>query len=130
RLLGVELEPAHAATTRLALLLADPTTLVSYTLAAGAAAQAATGSPPPALASNYLTVVWDGKSPKLKDLPLGPVVLAPASTQRYLWVGVNYNSALDAGFRAVQVTLTVQFDDDEQPSFTATCDGGPQQPPG
>jgi len=48
QLLGVELNPAHAATTRLALLLADPTTLTSYTLAQGASAKAITGSPPPA----------------------------------------------------------------------------------
>lgn len=164
QLLGVELNPAHAATTRLALLVADPTTLTAYTLAEGASAKATTGSPPPAFEtdqavdvvpaeavalvttkfgdirnpigtdppsatvkpSDYLTLVWDGQSPRLKDMPLGPVTLAPATAQRYLWVGVSYNDALSAGFRGAQVTLTVQFDDDEQPSFTASCECGPQ----
>ena len=168
RLLGVELNPAHAATTRLALLLADPTTLTSYTLASGASAKATTGSPPPMFEtdqaidvvpaeavvlvttkyddirnpigtdppspsvqkSDYLTLIWDSQSPKLKDLPLGPVVLAPAAGQRYLWLGVNYNPALGAGFRGTQVTLTIQFDDDERPSFTASCECGPQEVPG
>ncbi len=164
RLLGVELNPAHAATSRLALLLADPTTLTSYTLAQGASAKATTGSPPPAFEtvqaidvvpaeavvlvttkfddirnpigtdppspsvqkSDYLTLVWDGQSPKLKDMPLGPVTLAPVAGQRYLRLGVSYNDALGAGFRGTQVTLTIQFDDDEQPSFTASCECGPQ----
>ncbi len=168
RLLGVELNPAHAATTRLALLLADPTTLTAYTLAQGASAKATTGSPPPAFetdvaidvvpaettvlvttkfddirnpigtdtaspsvqASDYLTLVWDGQSPALSDMPLGPVTLAPKAAQRYLWVGVNYNNALSAGFRGTQVTFAIQFDDDEQPSFTATCECGPQLVPG
>jgi hypothetical protein len=168
RLLGVELNPAHAATTRLALLLADPTTLTSYTLAQGASAKASIGSPPPAFetdqaidivpaetvvlvttkfddirnpigtdppspsvqGSDYLTLVWDGQSPKLKDMPLGPVTLAPVAAQRYLWLGLSYNDALGAGFRGTQVTVTIQFDDDEQPSFTATCECGPQAVPG
>jgi hypothetical protein len=168
RLLGVELHPAHAATSRLALLLADPTTLTSYTLAQGASAKATTGSPPPAFEtdqaidvvpaeavvlvttkfddirhpigtdppspsvqkSDYLTLVWDGASPKLKDMPLGPVALAPVAGQRYLWLGVSYNPDLGAGFRGTQVTLTIQFDDDEQPSFTASRECGPQPVPG
>ena len=128
QILGVELNPAHAATTRLALLLADPTTLTGVHAGQRRVRQGDHGSPPPAFetdqdidvipaetvvlvttkyddirnpigtdppspsvqGSDYLTLVWDGKSPKLKDMPLGPVALAPAAAQRYLWIGVNY----------------------------------------
>jgi hypothetical protein len=168
RLLGVQLNPAHAARARLALLLADPTTLTAYTLSQGASAKATTGSPPPAFEtdqdvdvvpaetvvllttkygdlrnpigpdapspsvkpSEYLTLAWDGQSPKLKDMPLGPVTLAPVAGQRYLWLGLNFNNSLSAGFRGADVSLTVQFDDDERPSLAAVCECGPQSIPG
>ena len=73
--------------------------------------------------TEWLTVTWDGKKPKLKDLPLEPVPLVRRPGQTYLWVGLNFNPHRDAGFRGVRVTLTVQFDDDEQPSLTEhhTC---------
>lgn len=67
----------------------------------------------------WLTVAWNGKKPPGKEMPLAPVLLLPTSASGvahpYLWVGVACNEALDAGFRGVTVTLTVQFDDDEQP---------------
>jgi len=171
KLLGIELNPAHAATTRLALLLQDPTTVVSSTVLAGASGKATAGAPPPAFqttadiditpaecvallttlnpdlrdllkladgsetayspgtpAANWLTTAWDGKTPNLKDMPLAPVDLGAADNQPYIWVGVNYNTAIDAGFLGVQVVLTIQFDDDEQPTFTITEECGPQSP--
>ncbi len=171
QLLGIELNPAHAATTRLALLLQDPTTVSSSTLLAGASAKATTGSPPPAFQttqdidiipaepvvlvltlnpdisnpgnpgatgnppptatanpSDYLTLVWDGKSPALKTMPLAPVTLFPVNSQPFLWIGVNCNNALDAGFLGVAVTLTIQYDDDEQPTLVVTKECGPIPP--
>jgi predicted phage baseplate assembly protein len=47
KLLGVRLQPAHAATTTLALLLSNPATLIGYPLLAGAKARAKKGTPPP-----------------------------------------------------------------------------------
>src|SRR3954467_15848864 len=47
KLLGVRLQPAGAATTRLALLLSEPSILAGYTLAAGARAKAKKGQPAP-----------------------------------------------------------------------------------
>ncbi len=76
--------------------------------------------PPDAKSSRFHVVVWDGDKPKLKEMPLKPVVLFPKPEQTYLWVGLNFNSALDAGFLGVRVTLTVQFDDDEQPDLRAS----------
>jgi hypothetical protein len=169
KLLGVRLQPAHAATTRLALLLSNPSTLVGYTLPAGARASAKKGTPPPSYETDvdvdivpaetvvlittknprlddllegeatppvvfpdkipnddteWMTVSWDGKTPKLKDLAAGPVrIFRHAGPQPYLWIGLDFNPALDAGFRNVRVTLSVQLDDDEQPDLTAdvTC---------
>ena len=68
-------------------------------------------------ASPWHALAWDGDKPKLKDWPLEPIVGFPDTSQQYLWVGLKFNDALDAGFRGVRVTLTVQFDDDEQPDL-------------
>ena len=68
--------------------------------------------------TEWLTVSWDGKTPKLKDMPTDPVAVFRRSGQPYLWIGLDYNTALDAGFRGVRVSLTVQLDDDEQPDLT------------
>ncbi|MEJ7812805.1 MAG: hypothetical protein WKG32_20490, partial [Gemmatimonadaceae bacterium] len=81
------------------------------------------GTPPDAVPSDdtpWLTVAWDGKKPKLKDMPLEPVALFGQAGQQYLWVGLDLNAARDAGFLGARVTLTVQLDDDETPSLTAT----------
>jgi hypothetical protein len=165
KLLGVRLQPAHAASTRLALLLSNPATLVGYSLAAGARASAKKGDPPPSFETDgpvdvvpaepvllittlnpnlgdlregetapplvfpdtipndnteWMAVAWDGKTPKLKDMPAGPVkIFRRADPQPYLWVGLDFNPALDAGFRNVRVALTVQLDDDEQPDLAS-----------
>lgn len=170
-LLGTRLAPAQAARTRIALLLADPTSRSGYRLAQGARVKASTGDPPPTFETDeeidvtpaqpvsliitknpylwdlrlldaeadlpdtfgdsggepqtetgpWLDVVWDGKSPKLKDMPIEPVSLASsdATLKPYLWIGLNFNTDRGAGFRGVRVNLTIQFDDDEQPSRTS-----------
>ena len=63
--------------------------------------------------------MWDGKKPKLKDCRSSRLPLTPDPAEKYLWVGLNFNAALNAGFRGVRVTLTIQFDDDEQPDLEA-----------
>jgi hypothetical protein len=74
-----------------------------------------TGSTP----NHYLRVVWDGKSPKLAEMPIAPVPLLVEPGHEYLWIGVDFNRSRDAGFRGVRVTLTLQWDDDEQPDPSA-----------
>ena len=152
KLLGITLAPATAARTRLALLLADPTSAVAATIAAGTQAAAKSGNPPPvfstivaadlvpaqvsllvstrnpllydvrkatedatadeapaqpldpsafpAAESEWLSVRWDGKKPKDKDLPQQPVALLPTQPRphRYLWLGLRHNEKPDAGF--------------------------------
>lgn len=176
KLLGIELAPAHAARTALALLLSNPSTLVGYTLDAGARANATKGSPPPVYETDvaidvvpaesvlflttrnpylydvlltdsgrdpapnpppklpandteWLSVVWDGKTPKLADMPLDPVSMK-RSAHPYFWIGLDLNAALNAGFRGVRVTLTIQFDDDEQPDLTKDQTCAAAVPPG
>src|SRR5207237_1430090 len=116
KLLGVRLQPARPARTRLALLSSSPSTAVASRLSAGARASAKKGDPPPSFETDadvdlvpveanllvttkhpfledvlriddstretpavfptvpnadteWLTVAWDGKTPKLKDMP-------------------------------------------------------------
>ncbi len=83
----------------------------------------ALGTPPDAIPSDdtpWLTVAWDGKKPKLRDMPLEPVPLFGQAGQQYLWLGLDLNAARDAGFLGARVTLAVQLDDDETPRLTAT----------
>ena len=69
----------------------------------------------PANDSDWMRVAWNGKAPKLKDMPEDPVPLAKASgvEQPSVWIGLDFNPAANAGFRDVRVTLTLQFDDDD-----------------
>jgi hypothetical protein len=69
--------------------------------------------------SHYLRVVWDGKSPKLAEMPIAPVPLLVEPGHEYVWIGVDFNRSRDAGFRGVRVTITLQWDDDEQPDASA-----------
>jgi predicted phage baseplate assembly protein len=75
------------------------------------------------------SLVWDGKTPKLEELPVRPLptfYLDAEKEQRHLWIGLAFNPALPAGFLGQRVTLTVQFDDDELPSAMATSVLRPQ----
>jgi hypothetical protein len=169
KLLGIRLQPARAATSRLGIFLSDPASLNGFTLDAasrfmGAGSPAAifesdvpvdivpaepadfittknpflwdllldaSGShePPPSDAAlpsqvptadcRWLTVGWDGKKPAPSEMALAPVTMLPVSAtgvaHPYLWLALRCDLARDAGFVGVTVTLTVQFDDDEQP---------------
>ena len=164
RLLGIELEPALASQTALALLLGDPTTARAVAVPAGIVARAAAGTPPPVFTTDaaadlvpaevrtvlstrnpflqdvllledgtreavttfpdtpaddtpWLSVRWDGRAPKPADLPAQPVAPVGHGDHRYVWLGLAFNAAPDAGFRGVRVPLRVQLDDTEQPTL-------------
>lgn len=73
------------------------------------------------------SLAWDGKSPKLKDMPVEPVSLFYESTEnthQHLWLGLAFNQQLNAGFLGARVTLTLQLDDDEQPDEEAVAQCG------
>ncbi len=72
--------------------------------------------------SNRFTLVWDGKTPKLKDMPTQVLPVFASATnpaQSHLWIGLAFNPSGTAGFVANRVTLNIQFDDDEQPDPNA-----------
>lgn len=73
------------------------------------------------------SLVWDGKSPKLKDLPTDPITLFPGPSEQeheYLWLGLAFNPSVTAGFLGSRVNLHVQLDDDEQPAPDARSQCG------
>ncbi len=77
---------------------------------------------PDAYVDARFEVAWDGKTPKLKDMPAQPVPVASRPTSAShanAWLGLAFNPARPAGFVGQRVTLTVQLDDDEQPSSLA-----------
>ena len=190
KLLGVRLQPALAATSRLAVLLSDPALLEGFTLDARSRFMGKGSTPAifesdadtdlvpaepavlvttrnpylwdllllddagnrepvpgdadlpkqvPTADCRWLTLAWDGKKPAAKEMPLAPIVLLPTSAtgvaHPYLWVGLRCNTARDAGFAGVTLTLAVQLDDDEQPDprTDIRCDpieaAGERQPP-
>ena len=103
--------------------------LYNLALSSHGTADAGAISPPTNRKNNqWLRVVWDGQKPAYKALPTDPVPLFRDPTDAkdphpFLWIGLKFNGNLDAGFRGVRVTLTLQFDDEEQPSQAgfATC---------
>jgi len=76
---------------------------------------------------DWMTLAWDGKRPKTKEMPLDPAPLLPASVMGvahpWLWLGLSFNPDRDAGFLGVEVTLQVVLDDDELSTASAdiTC---------
>lgn len=84
----------------------------------------------PANDTEWLTVTWDGKTPKIKDVPLDPVRLIGRPAQRHVWIGLAANLTANAGFRGARVTLSVSFDDDERPDLTADERCGTDAPAG
>lgn len=86
----------------------------------------------PATVTRWMTVAWDGKAPKVADMPVEPIVLAPLSSAneelKYLWLGITHDDMRDAGFLGAAVTLTIQLDDDEQPDPTKSIECTPILP--
>src|ERR1700722_6877442 len=81
QLLGVTLSPASPATTQLALLLTDPTSLTAYTLTKGASVKASAGSPPPAFATDQDLLVVPIE-PAALIATYGPELWAPWGDER------------------------------------------------
>ena len=63
------------------------------------------------------SLAWDGKKPKLKDMPLQPVglFLTPEEeTHRALYLGLAFNQIRSAGFIGARASLHLQLDGDEE----------------
>lgn len=89
---------------------------------------------PESYIAERFSVAWDGKKPKLKDMPGAPVQMFHRPEQNasnphmHLWIGLAFNPAVTAGFLGARVTLRLQLDDDEQPAPDAVAQCGGAEP--
>ncbi len=73
------------------------------------------------------SLAWDGKSPKLKDIPTTPVGLMhrpSETTHAHVWIALAFNQSVTAGFLGSRVNLHLQLDNDEQPTTDASTQCG------
>ena len=94
--------------------------------AAGDTGPAAGGSPQ-AYIDERFSIVWDGKAPKLKDLPTQPLALFAKpheATHTTLHLALAFNASAAAGFKGARAALHLQLDDDEQPDDDASVQVG------
>ena len=64
------------------------------------------------------SLAWDGKTPKLKDMPGDPVPLffqPEEAGHRELYLGLAFNQTRSAGFLGSRASLHLQLDGDEEP---------------
>ncbi|MEH2546702.1 hypothetical protein V1283_003347 [Bradyrhizobium sp. AZCC 2262] len=169
RLVGVMLDPAKPASTRMAFALAKPEIAEGVLIAAGTRitakapqspvfetdapldvlpaqiaalvtvrdglldinagdhGPAAAGTDPATYVNEHFSLAWDGKSPKLKDIPTQPVQIfckASEASHRSLYIGLAFNRSLSAGFKGARATLHLQIDEDEVPEAGAAVEAG------
>jgi len=82
---------------------------------------------PKAYIDERFAIVWDGKTPKLKDMPTQPVPLFAKPnerTHRTLYLALAFNQSAAAGFKGARAALHLQLDDDEQPDDDASVQAG------
>lgn len=85
------------------------------------------GMLPQAYIDERFSIVWDGKAPKLKDMPTQPVTLFAKpheATHDTLYVALAFNQSAAAGFKGARAALHLQLDDDEQPDDDASAQAG------
>lgn len=86
-----------------------------------------TGEDPAAHVADRFSLAWDGKTPKLKDMPTEPVALffKPSEAgHTTLFVGLAFNRSPAAGFKGARASLHLQIDEDEQPEADASVRAG------
>ena len=82
----------------------------------------AAGDDPKAYVAERLSIAWDGKTPKLKTMPVQPVPLffKPSEfSHQTLYIALAFNQSRAAGFLGARATLGLQIDSDEQPEVDA-----------
>ncbi|MBK4216488.1 putative baseplate assembly protein [Paracoccus caeni] len=87
----------------------------------------ASGDDPVSYVDQRFSLAWDGKKPKLKDMPLQPVALFEKPeevTHRILYLGLAFNQIRSAGFLGARADLHLQIDGDQQPEAGAQVQAG------
>jgi len=73
------------------------------------------------------SIAWDGKTPKLSDMPTQPVQLFGTdseSSHSSLYIGLAFNQSTLAGFKGARAALHIQLDEDEQPDPGGVVEAG------
>lgn len=94
---------------------------------AGDTGPTATGVDPATYIAERFSLAWDGKTPKLKDMPTQPLPLffKPAESKHTtLYIGLAFNRSLAAGFKGARASLHLQIDADELPEADASVEAG------
>ena len=87
--------------------------------AVGESGPTSAGVNPALWIAERFSIAWDGKTPKLKDIPTQPVALfarPSEATHTTLYIGLAFNPSVAAGFKGQRASLNLQVDDDELPS--------------
>ena len=109
---------------------------------AGETGPTAAGADPDTYVKERFSIAWDGKTPKLKDMPVQPVPLFGRPTEAShssLYVALAFNPSPAAGFLGARASLHLQVDEDEKPDEDVSVRAGeppleivnafPDQPP-
>jgi hypothetical protein len=95
--------------------------------ASGERGPTAAGQDKAAYIADRFSLAWDGKTPKLKDMPNQPVPLfAKPSESKHttLYIGLAFNQSAAAGFKGARATLYLSLDSDEAPEADASVEAG------
>ncbi|HSW22243.1 MAG TPA: putative baseplate assembly protein [Burkholderiaceae bacterium] len=87
----------------------------------------AAGTPAKAYIAERFSIAWDGKSPRLKDMPTQPLRLFAKPSEelhRNLYVALAFNQSVAAGFKGARAALHLQLDDDETPDAQVSARAG------
>jgi hypothetical protein len=120
-----------AVPAQLAALVTTSNDVLTDINATGETGPTDTGDDPQEYMDARFSLAWDGKSPKLKDMPTEPVSLfhRPSEADHsYVWIGLAFNPSATAGFLGSRVTLRIQLDNDEQPAPDASAQCGEADP--
>ncbi len=96
----------------------------------GDAGPTAENGDPVTYVDERFSLAWDGKKPKLKDLPQQPVDLflrPEEETHRALHLGLAFNQIRSAGFLGARASLHLQLDGDEDAEPDSQVEAGGTQ---
>jgi hypothetical protein len=114
--------PLDVLPAQLAALVTARTDLTDINGATDAGPTAA-GQTPDAYIVERFALAWDGKTPKLKDMPTDPVPIfhdAAQASHTQLFLGLAFNRSPAAGFKGARASLHLQIEAEEEPDEDAS----------
>ena len=95
--------------------------------ASGETGPTAAGIAPATYLESRYALAWDGKTPKLKDMPTQTVRLFARPSEAFhttLYAGLIFNQSVAAGFKGARASLHLQIDTDEHPEADLSVEAG------